>query len=185
MALGVSLATIRQWFFPAAFRIAPPSLPADLLTTLIALAAAQATPPTPAPAPQMMQQGIAPSALADVAVGLWRLREKMVQPGSDLPQPDMQRAFRAFESTWSALQSAGIRVQAHTGEKYVAGMVLSVLAFQPTPGLQVETIIETLKPSIYFHNTLIQLGEVIVGTPERDEAAQQTVASSNTPPTEN
>jgi hypothetical protein len=40
------------------------------------------------------------------------------------------------------------------------------MSFQPTVGLTRDMIIETIKPTIYFKDNLVQTGEVIVGTPE-------------------
>ena len=50
-------------------------------------------------------------------------------------------------------------------------MSLKVLAFQPTPGLTRERIVETIKPTIYFADQTLQMGEVIVATPEDSESS--------------
>jgi hypothetical protein len=106
--------------------------------------------------------------LADVGTGLWRLRQKMVQPGTDRPLEEMRRAFRHLESVWDALTQAGMEIRDHTGEPVPEGGVyaLKTVAFQPTPGISREKVIETIKPSIYYKDQMIQMGEVIVGTPE-------------------
>jgi hypothetical protein len=46
-------------------------------------------------------------------------------------------------------------------------MALNVVSFEPTSGLTSEEIKETIKPSVALHGRLIQMGEVIVGTPEK------------------
>ncbi len=115
--------------------------------------------------------------LADVATELWRLRERMLQPGTDQPLAEMRRAYRSFESAWDTLMEAGISIEEHTGSSFIAGMSLRVLAFQPTPGITRETVIQTLRPSVYYEQQLIQEGEVIVGTPE-DAKPEQTPRTS-------
>jgi hypothetical protein len=50
-------------------------------------------------------------------------------------------------------------------------MSLKVVAFQPTPGIGRERVIETIKPTIYFKGKAIQMGEVIVGRPDGAKGA--------------
>jgi len=104
--------------------------------------------------------------LAEVGTGLWRLRQKMLQPGTDKPLEEMRRAYRHFESVWDALARDGVKIYDHTGEDFDAGRSIKVLAYQPTTGLSRERVLETIKPTIYINDDRVQMGEVIVGTPE-------------------
>ena len=104
--------------------------------------------------------------LTEVTTNLWRLKQKMLQPGTEQPLEEMRSAYRSFEAAWNALMEAGIEVLDHTGSPFNSGMLLRVLAFQPTAGIAQETVIETIRPSIYYQQQNIQQGEVIVGTPE-------------------
>lgn len=104
--------------------------------------------------------------LTDMATNLWRLKQKMLRPGTDEPLEEMRRAYRSFEAAWDTLLSAGVDVQEHTGSPFNSGLLLHVLAFQSTPGLEQETVLETIRPTVYYKQQLIQPGEVIVGTPE-------------------
>ena len=108
--------------------------------------------------------------LADVATGVWRLRKRMCQPGSDRPREEMRREFSHLQSVWDALKQNGFLIQEHTDKKFDTGQSLKVVAFQPTPGLTYEKVIDTIKPSIYYQERRIQMGEVIVGTPESSAA---------------
>jgi hypothetical protein len=103
--------------------------------------------------------------LADVGTGLWRIRNKMVKPGTNEPLEEMRRVYRHLESTLNILIEAGLEIQDHTDTPYDPGMSLRVLTFQPTERVDRETVIETIKPTIYYKGQSIQLGEVIVGTP--------------------
>jgi hypothetical protein len=104
--------------------------------------------------------------LADVATGVWRLRKRMCQPGSDRPREELRREFSHLQSVWDALKQNGFLIQEHTDKKFDTGQSLKVVAFQPTPGLTYEKVIDTIKPSIYYQDRRIQMGEIIVGTPE-------------------
>ncbi len=156
---------LRQLKFPKEFRISPPVWSTGmqaLLEQAVLLLNEQGTDHPPETPPDKGQLQL----LRDVSVGLWRIKQKMVEPKTEEPLPGMARAFRHLQSTWDALSEAGIEIQDHTGTLFDSGLSLSVVAFQPTPGITREKIIETVKPSIYFNNERIQMGEVIVGTPE-------------------
>jgi len=104
------------------------------------------------------------SLAVEMGTSVWRLQRRLAIEG-EVPE-DMRRALRDLESAWDALGQEGIEVKDHTGEKYDGHMALRVIAFQPTPGLTREQITETIKPTIYHKDKLVQMGEVIVGVPE-------------------
>ncbi len=111
--------------------------------------------------------------MADIGTGLWRLRLKMVQPGTDQPLEEFRKTYRHLQSVWDVLQEAGYSIQDHTGQPFDIGMDLKVITYEQKAGLQREIISETIKPSIYYQREgktlLLQMGEVIVATPENEE----------------
>ncbi len=117
--------------------------------------------------------------LTDMATNLWRLKQKMLKPGTGEPLEEMRRAYRSFEAAWDTLLSAGVEVQEHTGSPFNSGLLLHVLAFQSTPGLEQETVLETIRPTVYYKQQLIQPGEVIVGTPEAPEPSTASVSPAD------
>lgn len=167
---------VRQLAQPREFRIQPVAYSPEMLDLIERLALSMGTKPA-APGPaveetvqyqQLMSFMI--NLLSQVGTGLWRLRQKMVKAGSDEPLDEMRRAFRHLESTWDALVQAGVEIQDHTGQAVPEGGVyaLKAIAYEATPGIDREQVIETVKPSIYFRSQRIQMGEVIVGTPVAD-----------------
>lgn len=107
--------------------------------------------------------------LADLATELWRVKQKMTDEQTGETKAEMRRPYRHVSSALDVLSEAGLEIQNHTGQVYKSGLALETLAFQPTPHVARETIIETIRPSIYFQNTQIQQGQVIVGTPKDKE----------------
>jgi len=109
------------------------------------------------------------SALPDLCIGLWRLRRRMIDPDTDRPLEDMRKPFRHLESVWDTLAEAGVDIRDHTNELVpeYGSIGLNVLAYQPMPGMTRERVIETVKPSIYVGERLVQMGQVIIGTPEK------------------
>ncbi len=168
------LASLRQLRFPRAIRIAPPIWPEESWDAIEKLAAALKAPATESPKDIVTVALAQPAVLAQLATGLWRLRQKMVEPGTDRPQEEMRKAFRHFQSIWDLLTESGVQIQDHTNTPFDAGLSLKVLTYQPTPGLTRERVIETVKPSVYHDGRAIQMGEVIVGTPEKPRTQGNT-----------
>jgi len=167
---------VRQLAQPREFRIHPPSLSPEMIEVLkglqLVVVPGAAIPGQTAEETAQYQElmSFMINLLSQVGTGLWRLRQKMVKAGSDEPLDEMRRAFRHLESTWDALVQAGVEIQDHTGQTVPEGGVyaLKAIAYEATPGLDREQVIETVKPSIYFRSQRIQMGEVIVGTPVPD-----------------
>jgi hypothetical protein len=155
----------RQWRHPREFRIPRMPWPEELIAALDRFAAQASTGASAA------QPDAAPPAfLADVCTGLWRLRQRMLQPGTDRPFDEMKRAYRHLESTFDALAQAGVEIIDHTGAPFDAGLAIKVIAYQPTAGVTRERVVETLRPTVYFKQQRIQMGEVIVAAPEAVDA---------------
>jgi hypothetical protein len=158
---------LRQRMFPGEFRIPEAPWPEDTIAQLERIAEQITKHASAEKSREDLQSSAGHKAfLADVGTGLWRLRQKMTQPGTDKPLEEMRRAYRHFESVWDALERDGVKIYDHTGEDFDAGRSIKVLAYQPTAGLSRERVTETIKPTIYVNDERVQMGEVIVGTPE-------------------
>lgn len=141
---------------------------------------APSTQAAPEPEPQPASEPVprAPVGVLDarsvaaIATALWRMRNKMVVPGTDRPQPELRGLFRHLESAWDALRDTGIEVQSHDGLATDPGLALSVVAFQPTAGFDCDRVIETIRPTVYLNGRTIQQGEVVVGTPLEEDPSE-------------
>lgn len=117
--------------------------------------------------------------LIEVATNAWRLKIRMVDSETGEPKEEMHKLYRFVEAMFRGLEQAGIRVVDTVGKTYDSGMPLKVLNFEPVPGLQREEIIETVRPTIFWKEQLLRAGEIIVGTPIREEAdAEESVEVS-------
>jgi hypothetical protein len=108
--------------------------------------------------------------LADLATGLWRVRRRVHAGLGGADPSELRRLRRDLDALADRLTEAGVEITDHTGEPYEPGKSLRVLAFQPTAAVQRETISETLKPTIYHQGQWLQMGEVIVSTPQPESA---------------
>lgn len=105
-------------------------------------------------------------ALSTIATNAWRAKNKMLDAETGEVKDEMKRVYRHVEALFDALNQIGIEVRDMQGRPYDSGMALKVVCFEPTPGLYKEKITETIKPTIARRGQLIQIGEVIVGTPQ-------------------
>jgi hypothetical protein len=169
------IASIRQLFYPAEFRIAPPGMPLKFYSILERYFASGEEGDTREPHrirvfDRSGPPGEFPQFLAQLATGLWRLKQNMVKPGTEEPLEEMRRGWRQFSSLWDLLAENDIEIRDHTGSPYQAGMALSVVAFQPTEGVTHEQIIETIRPTVFYKKQILQVGEVIVASPPATDA---------------
>lgn len=100
----------------------------------------------------------------EVGTLVWRAQR--ILSGMNEQSKELRRVSRDLESVRDVLFQRGVEIKDHTGQVYISGMALRVITFQPMVGLAHQKIIETLKPTIYFRNKVIQMGDVIVGVPD-------------------
>jgi hypothetical protein len=108
------------------------------------------------------------SLLADVATNAWKGQLRLAKwPGKDLPA-ERNRLERNFESILSSLEGFGVHVKDHTGQVYDYGQALKVVAAQSQEGIAREVVTETIRPTVYWREQLIQRGEVVIATPKEE-----------------
>jgi hypothetical protein len=108
--------------------------------------------------------------VAAVATALWRVRTKLEsESNAELPS-ELRHLPRHIQAAWDALASGGVQVQDPRGQRYVPGMAVNPITFQPMEGVGTEIIHETIKPSVFYKDVLIQRADVIVARPVEDKA---------------
>lgn len=152
--------SMRQLMQPAAFRIAAPEESARRAESQ------SLNDPAPASADEHLTEAL--KAIAAVATAVWRAKSKL-DAEADTALPDELRNLpRHIQSAWDALEAGKIQVDDPTGRRYVSGMAVNTLTIQPLDGITCEVIHETIKPSVYFKDALIQRADVIVARPTGD-----------------
>lgn len=166
------LGHLRQWLQPEEFRISPPRAFPGIESELQQLVKAISELPQAGQEEPEAASGPIDKAyhkfLADLGTRLWRLRNRMTKPGSKEALPGMEKAFRFFESAWDALAREKIDVVDYTNEVFDPGVPLEVIGFEKRNNLVQKMIIETIKPTIYYGDHLIQAGQVMVGIPDNE-----------------
>lgn len=147
----------RQLLQPAAFRIAAPHAPKSHVQVSARTDAEHAS--------IEGQLNIALSTLAAVATAIWRARSKLgAEEQVELPE-ELRNLPRHIQAAWDALAAGKVQIDDPTGRRYVPGMAVNTLTIQPLEGITCELIHETIKPTVYFNDTLIQRADVILGSP--------------------
>jgi hypothetical protein len=105
------------------------------------------------------------SSVAEVATHAWKAQTKMTEPETKEAKAEYKNLYRHVEGILEGLKDMGVEIQDHTGTAFNYGLPLKVVTTQPTQGLTKERVIETFKPTIYWHGQIIQMGEVVIATP--------------------
>lgn len=156
---------------PKSQQLAPVNTTADLYTLrqrLANLRVEMAPEPTPknfVPTREVVPASII-QALSVIATNVWRARKKLVDPNTGEAKEETKRVHRHIEAICEALRQIGIEIIDKQGQPYDSGMALKVITFEKISGLTREKVAETIKPTITYTGRLIQIGEIIVGTPE-------------------
>jgi hypothetical protein len=117
-------------------------------------------------------------AWVSIANNLWRARKRMTDAATGEIREDLKRIHDRVEAIRRSLaevgmvihyypdgSEGGLVIRDHTGEVYDEGQPMKVIASKPTPGLDKKRVSETLLPSIYWNNQLIQNGEIEIAVP--------------------
>ena len=106
--------------------------------------------------------------MAEIATNAWKAKSKMLDASGGVLD-EMKRVYRHIETILETLQEIGVEVKDHTGDDFDYGLPLKVVATQPTQGITREKVVETIKPTIYWQQQIIQMGEVVIATPSSAE----------------
>jgi len=108
----------------------------------------------------------AEAALIEAITNLWRARRKLDAAGES-GDPTQRQIARHLAAAADALARAGWSVQDHDGARFDPGLALEVIAYEPRPGVDSETVVETVRPCVYSDGRRVQIGQVIVAKPEK------------------
>lgn len=111
-------------------------------------------------------------ALVFIAIDVWRVQGAMRDRATGKVREDMRRSSRHIASVLDTLVRLGVEVKDHTGDVFEYGLSLVVIASEPTRGIVNVCVSETIKPTVYLHGEIIQMGEVVVSTPWVEDEAQ-------------
>jgi hypothetical protein len=128
----------------------------------------------PAPVVERVPDSFVKAVIA-IATNAWRIRAKVAdstgESKEEISKDDVKKVNRYLETVFHTLSGIGMEIKDRTGEAFDYGLPEKVVTAQPQPGINKERILETLRPTIYWGNQIVQQGEVVIATPE--ESAKQ------------
>ncbi len=152
-----------------------PEAPLDkALAEVQSLKNAPPAPVPPEPIPPVAATGPVPppetanphdSAVAALATHIWRAQMRLLDPKTGEPREETRRLYRHIEGALEAFTAMGVRLSDWLDQPYDAGLPVKVISFQPTPDVARDTVIEAVRPAVFWQDRLLQVGEVIVGIP--------------------
>jgi hypothetical protein len=107
-----------------------------------------------------------PTIWADMANAIWALQQKSCDPTTAERKEEFRPLARYIDRLSECMSEIGVEVQSHTNQAFDSGQSLEVIAFQPTAGINREIVVETIRPTVYLKGHRVQVGQVIVATPE-------------------
>jgi hypothetical protein len=162
---------MRQWLYPRAFRIGPARDAGELeaLAPILESLQREATRLSNMEAALPSRNSGWPeddASVADLATRVWRIRVNLCDAETREPLPDTERARRHIERFVARLEEHGVTIVDPTGEPYDAGMSVHVVTSEPAEGVRRAFVKETLIPTVYRGDRMIQQADVIVVTPQ-------------------
>lgn len=128
--------------------------------------------PAAAPAATIDPTSALGGSIASIVTNLWRAKLKLVEAQTGEPFEETRRIYRHVEGALETFKQLGVTITELVNQPYDAGLPVKVLTFQPAPGVKRDTILEVIRPTIIWQDTLLQMGEIVVGIPA--ETAEKT-----------
>jgi hypothetical protein len=116
--------------------------------------------------------------LLSTATNTWRIRSRMVdretgEPVEAISHDEVKKICRYIEAIFASLTSVGFEVKDRTGEQFDYGLPEKVITAEPQAGITRDTVLRTLKPTIYLRNQIVQQGEVEIAIPLEKSATNE------------
>lgn len=113
--------------------------------------------------------------IVDLANVAWALQRKSCDPVTNERKEEFRPIARHIDQLSEYLEELGVKIQNHTNEPFDSGQSLEVIAFQPTAGISRDVVVETIRPTVYIKGIRIQMGQIVVATPEHTQEAAGNV----------
>ena len=103
--------------------------------------------------------------LLAIANSYFRAKKKMLDPTTGEPHEAMARVYKDIDRICRNLEDIGFKIKDHTGDPYDDGQPMKVITSGPRPDATRKYVIETLLPTIYWNDRIIQHGEIEIAVP--------------------
>lgn len=109
-------------------------------------------------------------ALISVANQSWRIAGCAIDPESgeskgELSAQEIKKIGNALESMKETIEGLGIKIIDRLGQTFNAGLPEQVVTEETREGISKEQIVRTIRPTIMWHQTMVQRGEIDIAVP--------------------
>ena len=151
-------------------QIAPPSV-----TELLTQTALESTNPIAATEGNQRLEteiGLMSKAMILITNQLWRLETVVNDPENgemktELSSQEMRKIANALEAIKQSIGELGIRIKDRCNEDFHPGLPDQVVTEEPREGISKERIIRTIRPTIFWNQTMVQRGEIDIAVPTK------------------
>jgi hypothetical protein len=109
-------------------------------------------------------------ALIVVANQLWRITGAIIdpdlkEPKSELSPQELKKVGNSLESIKETLGTLGLKIIDRVGEPFNTGLPEQVVTEEPRDSISSDRIIRTIRPTLMWHQTMVQRGEIDIAVP--------------------
>ena len=109
--------------------------------------------------------------VTELATGVWRMQKRLMSERVADDAARVSGALRLAEAALDDARTAGLDVRDFVGQRQWSGLPINVLSYEKSERCAVETIIEAVRPALFFGDRPIQRADVVVGTPDLQSSA--------------
>lgn len=109
-------------------------------------------------------------AMISLANQIWRMSVAIRDSDSkeakaEFTSQDVRKISNALDAMGETIDGLGIKVIDRLNESFNAGLPDQVVTEEPREGISKEQIIRTIRPTIIWHQTMVQRGEIDIAVP--------------------
>ena len=114
--------------------------------------------------------GLMSKAMILITNQLWRLETVVNDPENgemktELSSQEMRKIANALDAIKQSIGELGIRIKDRCNEDFHPGLPDQVVTEEPREGISKERIIRTIRPTIFWNQTMVQRGEIDIAVP--------------------
>ena len=155
---------------PIDLSIVPSPCPLQYSNDLLKTLSSESTNSQDAPAGNSSEVTMLSKALISVANQAWRIAGAIVDPDSkesksELSAQEIKKVANALENIKETIGALGLKIIDRVGEPFNTGLPEQVVTEEPRDSISSDRIIRTIRPTLMWHQTMVQRGEIDIAVP--------------------
>jgi hypothetical protein len=114
--------------------------------------------------PKFMNVSVEASEIADLAIEIWRIEQRISKSSSSLPENQLKGLENSILKLRRYLEKYDIEIVDYKNHKYNDGLNLDILSVEKDPSISEPVVKETVEPTIMLKGQLIRKAKIILLT---------------------